>query len=202
MITTLNEFLGQSNLLYHGLDFYKLEIFLREDRIPGYSGQRYWKDGRRRKDNEKDYNESMWYKGISTTRDLNFAKQWGQTIIVFDKDKLKQDYKIVPYQWNYSISADYIKDHKHEREEFIVTGYADDLYPDISFGSIKPLSKYIIGFYVSDYTISVENKYLVELIDEFEDLYLGHYRNHEKDTTYKTQQGDDITNLKKQLRNL
>ncbi len=67
-------------MLYHGLDFNKLETILREDKIPGYTSQRYWKDGLRRKDNDPDYNNSMYYKGISTTRDINFAKQWGSNI--------------------------------------------------------------------------------------------------------------------------
>ncbi len=128
----------------------------------------------------------------------------GQTFIVLNQDKLKQDYKIVPYQWNYSIGSDYIKDHKKEREEFVITDYVDDFYHDVSFGSIKPLSKYIIGFYVSDYVISVEKDELVKLISEFEDLYLGHYRDNERNAikNYMTFQGDDITNIKNQLKNI
>ena len=205
MITTLNEFLGQPNMLYHALDFNKLEKFLKDDIIPGYSYQRYWKDGLMRKDNDPDYNNSNWYKGISTTRDMNFAKEWSHTFIVLDQDKIKQDYKVVPYQWNYSIGADYVKDHKKEREEFIITGYEEDENMlHIPKGSIKPLSKYIIGFYLSDYTIAVEKEYTQKLIGEFEDLYLGLYRDREREEikNYMNKQGDDISNIKKQLKQL
>lgn len=69
-------------------------------------------------------------KGISTTRDIEYAKGWGDVIYLLDKDKIRQHFKVIPYSWGYSIPQSSTPGmgqtlfhkfrHKREREEFIV----------------------------------------------------------------------------------
>jgi len=201
MITKLYEFLNQSTYLYHNLDIERLYEFIENDELLGYSSQRFWEDGLGRKDNDSDYETSYWYKGISTTRDLNFAKYWGKhAIIVFDRDKLKTKYKIVPYQWNYTIGADYVKDYKKEREEFVVTGIQKKWDYLKAVGSIQPLSKYMKGFYLVDEKNIYKND--IEFYKELKNkkYFLGTYNIGNRDIDYMKTQTKDITDIKKKLR--
>ena len=107
------------NILFHALKFEYALNALRDDKIQGRTTQRYWKDGLRRKDNDPQYEDSFWMKGFSCTRDFEFAKNWGAIVFVFDKDKIKESKKIVPYAWNY-MRKHCTPDHKKEREEFVI----------------------------------------------------------------------------------
>lgn len=67
------------------------------------------------------------YKGVSTTRDLSFAKYY-QTpalgvILRFNKDRLRQNKKIIPYSWfGKRQYKDELGGRKDEAEEFIPGG--------------------------------------------------------------------------------
>ena len=182
LITEFNNFLKYHyQPLYHALTGERAYKFLTENKIPGYSFQRYWKDGKLRKDNEEDYETSYFYKGISTTRDLDFAKSWKDIIFVLNQDELRKKYKIVPYQWNATIGADYIKDHKKEKEEFVITGYFKNSFYKIksfykrtkllnklqkSIGEIKPLDDYLIGIHISNEFKEFIGKTYLEYIEK------------------------------------
>lgn len=107
-------------VLFHSM---KLEFAfqaLRRDSLEGRTIQRFWSDGRRRKDTDNDYNDSYWFKGLSMTRDVRFAQNWGDVVLKLDRTKIANNYKIVPYNWGYSIPGN--KQHKKEKEDFVVTG--------------------------------------------------------------------------------
>jgi len=73
--------------------------------------------------------------GVSTTRNIKFAWQWGQEVVfVLDFNRIKQTNKVIP--------IDYMSDSKggerrrEESEEFVV-------------GSLKPLTRYVKAIYIS-----------------------------------------------------
>lgn len=105
---------------------------LNSGKIQGYTTQRYWADGRRRKENESDYEDSYWMKGISTTRSLEFARGWGGFIFVLDLEKIKQNRPVVPYAWNYLIKdskyPEFRTNNKKETEEFVILSKKNKRY--------------------------------------------------------------------------
>jgi hypothetical protein len=161
---------------------------LENNSLGGYSFQRTWAGGKRLKDDMPGYNESDYLRGISATRDPEYANNWNDVIFVFDLDKIKTKYKIVPYNWGYSIGGGYRQDYrsKREKEEFIATGYNKGFEDDKNNekfikmiskpnGYIEPLNKYLIGFYISNHI----GKYMNEEFREYlinHKKYLGMYK--------------------------
>lgn len=185
--------------LYHAITHERAIIALTENKLGGYSIQRYWRDGRRRKDDEEGYESGLWMRGISLTRDVDFAKSWNDVIFVFDQEKLKTKYKLLPYNWGYSIGGGYIQGSKakREREEFLITGISSELNPKTGKhykqkyrryqefdkmyktpnGYIEPLDKYLIGFFISNHFIDILKKYnknQLTLLNK-NDKFLGYY---------------------------
>lgn len=113
---------GRDAPLYHGVAHRNAIQQLQQDFIQGLTNQRFWPDGRRLRDNHLEYEDSFWLRGISTTRDQNYAKDWADVVYVLDQSKLTQRYKVIPYNWGYSNSRNNKPDPKREREEFIVLG--------------------------------------------------------------------------------
>lgn len=151
-----------SNILYHGYKDlnYAIHAFT-ENKMVGGSVQRFWADGKRRKDDDPTYETSYWMKGVSFTRDIYYAKTWGSVVIAVDKSKISQRYKIIPYNWGFSIPSGNFA--KREREEFVVTKMTFDRYqqPDDETrmdikrfmkpeGEISPLSSFLLGVWVID----------------------------------------------------
>lgn len=165
---------------------------LRDDELLGTTTQRYWPDGKRRLDNDPEYQSSFWMKGLSMTRDIEFAKVWGDVVMVFDQRLLSQRFKIEPFNWGYSIPQN--KEHKREREEFLVLKKTGETFtdPDGSVknykrfaapeGSIQNMSKYLIGFWLDQHLVDPDG-YTHGLSDE--DLaylkdhpkFLGYFEN-------------------------
>lgn len=114
----MKEFKLCDNPLYHGVKLDNVVKILEEEKLSARTTQRYWPDGLRRKDKDKQYQSSLVMKGWSTTRDFYFAGAWSDVVLVLDKDKIQQNFEIIPFSWNYSING--LTDHKKEREEFIV----------------------------------------------------------------------------------
>tara|TARA_B100000073_G_scaffold348064_1_gene364838 strand:- start:5036 stop:5788 length:753 start_codon:yes stop_codon:yes gene_type:complete len=113
---------GQYTSLYHGVKLDVAEKIIDNDKMEARTTQRYWEDGKKRKDNDPDYETSKWMKGWSMTRSFDYAFLWSGLVLEFDKADLQKEFKIEPISWNYTIGrinpADI--DHKKEREEFIV----------------------------------------------------------------------------------
>ncbi len=170
----LREILKEGNsLIFHAIKCENVISALKENKLGGYSTQRIWDDGKRLKDDMPGYEESNFLRGISATRDIEYANKWNDIIFVFDYDKIKTKYKTIPYNWGYSIGGRYRQNHrsKREREEFIITGInkKDNNFNFIEMrstpnGYIEPLDKYLIGFYISNH--------LGRFIDEKHKLYI------------------------------
>lgn len=113
---------GQYTSLYHGV---KLEVaaqIIDNDKMEARTTQRYWEDGKKRKDNDPDYETSKWMKGWSMTRSFDYAFLWSGLVLEFDKSDLQKEFKIEPISWNYTIGRMNPNDidHKKEREEFVI----------------------------------------------------------------------------------
>lgn len=155
--------------LYHGIQLKYAVQALTANELLGTTTQRWWPDGKRRKDNEPDYQDSYWMKGLSLTRDRDYAMGWGDVVFILDQDLLSRKFKIIPFNWMFSIPNS--SSRKKEREEFLVTKMTPDTYmreldqDDIEAG-VKPiidmdkftapggkvanLSMYLKGIMISD----------------------------------------------------
>jgi hypothetical protein len=195
---TLKTLTKQYNLLYHGLKSKYATLALENNKLNGYSLQRIWKNWKRYQDDQPEYNDSDYLRGISTTRDIEYANRFGGGIIfIFDKDKLKSKFKILPYNWGYNIGNGYRSNIKREKEEFVITGFdknylinsiTGEKYDDEDTvfnkyidmiespkGAIDPLDKYLIGFFISEIFIdTIDIKTLNKL--KSNKLYLGIYK--------------------------
>lgn len=148
----LNEEVSRASL-YHAIEFKRALSALSDNKLDCYSFQRICPGGKRLKDDHPDYYNSEYLRGISLTRDFNYAKNWNNIVFEFDQEKLRQKFKIVPYNWGYSVGRGYKQGHrmKREREEFLIVGTTKDLNIEKPFGSIQPLDKYLIGFWVDTF---------------------------------------------------
>lgn len=168
-------------LLYHAVSIERAARQLEDDTIHGYTSQRVWKDGVRRKEDDPKYKDHWQLKGISATRDFDFAKKFGGVVYVLDRNVLQQRYKIVPYNWGFHIAGSYVqRDKKREREEFVVFNVlkksfdelerewrekyedndVDDFINKFDYmfapkGSLHPLSKYLRGIFINEYLIEI-----------------------------------------------
>lgn len=176
--------------IFHAIKHENAVPALLENKLGGYSIQRTWEGGKRLKDDMPGYEESNYLRGISATRDINYANSWNDVIFVFDLNKIKTKYKVVPYNWGYSIGKGYRQDSraKREREEFIITGFSDSIKEEdreTNFkkfknmiskpeGYIEPLDKYLIGFYISNRLGEYMDKNLKSYLTNHK-KYLGVY---------------------------
>lgn len=84
-------------------------------------------------------------RGVSLTRDLNFAKSWDDCIFVLDKEALISKFKLLPY--NAFKSA---KKYRSESEEFLI-------------GNLSNLSKYLNKIYIKSSVTTDEIKLLTNV---------------------------------------
>jgi len=172
--------------LYHAIKPEYAVDALKNNRLPCHSIQRSWEGGIRLKDDHPDYNSSDYLRGISLTRDIKYAKNWQIVVFIFDQEKLKTKWKIIPYNWGYSIGRGYRQgmNAKREREEFLITGLTKGPLDGQEFlnavetpeGNIEPLNRYLKGFIIEpDYMKDEYYKFLSE-----HPLYMGTYERDRK----------------------
>jgi len=170
-----NELLeGRDASLWHGIQMKYAHEILSNMKIEGRTTQRYWPDGMRRREDDPDYEDSFWMKGISTTRDPLYASSWGSLVLELDQAAITRNYKIVPYSWGFHMKG---ASTKREREEFIIlsmTGKSMKDYEKISNDSMQTdnptsamnlwyapegkaldLNKCLKGVYISDSTFEI-----------------------------------------------
>lgn len=173
-------------LLYHAIKSDRAIIALNDNKLGGYSYQRIWGDGKRLKEDSPEYKNSDYLRGISTSRDIEYCAKWNDIIFVFDKEKIKNKYKILPYNWGFHIGNGYRqRSIKREREEFIITGINKNIKRDpknLKFmkmletpnGYIEPLDKYLIGFFISGFVGEYMNEDIKKQLQSHP-KYLGVY---------------------------
>ena len=151
---------GRDAPLYHGIREWNHALqALNNNEIAATSSQRFWKNGQRLKDDHPDYENSFWMKGVSMTRSKRFAFGWASIVFVIDQTILSKNYKIIPFNWGYSIPTE--NNHKREQEEFVVIKKTfDTYYNNENFdydrfvnpeGSIKNLSSMLKDIYLDSH---------------------------------------------------
>lgn len=183
MVFKFQEFINEESSrapLYHAISFNRCKEALDKNSLDCYSFQRTWPDGKRLKDDQDGYYDSQYLRGISLTRDFEYAKGWNEIVFEFDQDKLKQKWKVVPYNWGYSIGKGYIQSHrmKREREEFLIIGITDELNINKPVGSIKPLDRYLTGFWIDNNMLSRNNDDVNSLTEH--PLFCGFFKSKSK----------------------
>lgn len=155
--------------LWHGINMQAIESILKNKKLKPYTFHRYWGDGKIRKDKDMDYESSFWMKGWSTSRDRNYAMKFGSGILLeLDKEYIGNHFKIIPISWNASISGKQIRDHKKEREEFVLafkTGKTTQDFKDEYFSLISKSDDLAdkFGFDSNEYKLALkEERFFIE----------------------------------------
>ena len=107
-----------NELLFHGIKIEYAEEILSRQSILGYTTQRYWEGGKRYKEDDEEYQKSFWMRGISMTRDLDYAVGWASVVLVFDRKEIITRHKVESYNWSFSIKGS--QNHKKESEDFVI----------------------------------------------------------------------------------
>lgn len=115
-----------ANVLYHGTNLDVMVEILKRGSILGYTTHRYWEKGARYQESDPQYKESFWMKGISMTRDVNYALKWRPFVFVFNKDAILKNYKIQLYNWFHHGAR--VPEIKKESEEFVVLHKTDKTF--------------------------------------------------------------------------
>lgn len=119
--------------LYHGIKLEHLASLLTRSSLEVRTVHRYWRDGLRRFDDhrEENYNNCEWIKGISMTRDFDYAARWGEVVLVLNWNELKKNLTFIPVAW-FKIHP------KREREEFLYFKNEKETYkPDPETGRMS-----------------------------------------------------------------
>ena len=121
-LLTIYKAVGSSSteLLFHAVKTEYVREILERGSIKGFTSHRFWDDGKRYKDNTPEYEDSYWMKGISMTRDIRYALDWGHVILVFDRREILKNHPIESYNWGNHLAGRSSTDHKKEREDFVV----------------------------------------------------------------------------------
>lgn len=115
--------------VWHAMTFENAEKAVDEMVLKPYTSQRYWPDGRRRKDNEPDYEDSYWMYGWSMTRNKEFAMNWKGVVLELDLSEIKHRFQVKPFSWNYLMT--HKADNRKEHEEFVVAAYVAKSIPQL-----------------------------------------------------------------------
>lgn len=109
--------------IYHGIDYEHIGKIFSTQELEPRNTQRYWSDGLIRKENWDNYNDSYWSFGWALTRSASVALEFGALVMVFDRNKLANNFKLIPSAWNYHFNDEYERkiNHKKEKEEFMLS---------------------------------------------------------------------------------
>lgn len=143
---------GRDAPLYHGCTMRNAEYNLMNNGIFGYSA---------------------YGRGVSLTRNKNFAQSWGPVVFELDQSKLIQNHKIRPYNFFGDPKVD-DSPHRTTRAKGILNkksqfvNQSEETVPN----DIKPLDRYITAIYLADYVLDDAIKHGTD--DDKVQLILAH----------------------------
>lgn len=150
---TFKQFLAENPgyPLYHATGFGNLLSILNSNILRGgYGDDRHWPAAKRG------------YSMISMTRSFKFASEWDSVVIEFDRAKLKQRYKVVPF--NYFADELGTARVPHSRRFWDYGNLDVNQYEEAVVGDIKDVSKYIKAIYL-------QHKHMIKIKEETPQLY-------------------------------
>lgn len=110
-------------ILWHGVDRENLEDIFSRGTFKAYGKHRKFVDGNQRHDKDPEYNsKSVWICGWSMSRCFRVAENFGSVVFAFDKEKLRQNMYIKPYNYFSTIKNGNKTSYKKELEEFVTNG--------------------------------------------------------------------------------
>lgn len=118
-----------SQTVWHAIGDEHIIQILDNMTLEPYTKQRYWDDGLRRKDNDPDYEDSKWMYGWSMTRKKEYAMGWNSIVVELDLDKIKEQFEVKPFSWNFLFT--HKADNRKEHEEFVVAHYGKKSIPQM-----------------------------------------------------------------------
>jgi len=172
LVTELFEDVSSSKL-YHATKLQYCKDQLQHDRVMAAMIHRFWKDGKRRERGDPGYDDHVWIKGLSLSRNLRFCLKWGILVFELDRELLKRKYKLLPITWFSQNTADPKGTYRRrESEEYLwidtsnISGdgpepvkYADkEVFID---GWHKYCTKiYVSSFYLENRTVHYYHEFL------------------------------------------
>lgn len=121
---------GARQNLWHAIKVENCIQAIADNELKPYTSHRYWPDGKRYKESDLNYEDSFWMYGWSTTRQKEYAMGWNSVVLELNFDKIKQNFEIKPFSWNYLFSHNN-KMKKQEFEEFIISHYEPKSIPQL-----------------------------------------------------------------------
>lgn len=156
------------NTLWHATSIENVLKVLENDHLKPYTKHRYWEDGKVRKDNDPQYEDSRWKNGWSLTRNKLYALSWNTVVLEFDREKINQNFKIEPLCWGYLISQIKRTNYKRELEDFVLSGGSRE-----SINYYKELNEKNI----EEYDNLSDKKYSDAGLTKAEEERLNHFEN-------------------------
>ncbi len=115
--------------VWHAISLQNISSILENMTLEPHTSQRYWPDGKRRKENDPDYEDSYWMYGWSTTRKKEYAMGWNGIVLELDLDEISNRFQIKPFSWNFLFN--HKTNNRKEHEEFIVSSYVEKSIPQM-----------------------------------------------------------------------
>lgn len=148
--------------LFHATKWEYYKDQLEHDMLTAAMIHRYWKDGRRHDRGQPNWEDHVWIKGLSLSRDIRFCLKWGNPIFELDKSLITTKYKILPVTW-FSSSINKSGSIRRESEEFLwmetsdLTGDGVEIvkYADNDKLKFKPLHKYCKSVIISEFFFKI-----------------------------------------------
>lgn len=160
-----------TNYLYHGTSMDHIFDILKYDMLEGRTIQQHDRFTGSKFNRVRHGDSSI--KGVSLSRDIKISKRFGRIILVLDKEKLKQRYKIMPFSWyadpaQQSVLSSQTGARTNTRKgidsrtskPFIKVTHDSTEYEEFVMGSIKNLDKYLIKIITNQKTVDLIQKYI------------------------------------------
>lgn len=118
-----------SQTVWHAIDEKHIAQILDNMSLQPFTAQRYWENGQRYKDDHPEYENSKWMYGWSMTRKKEYAMGWNSIVVELDLDKIKEQFEVKPFAWNFLFK--HKTDNRKEHEEFVIAHYGKESIPEM-----------------------------------------------------------------------
>jgi len=118
-----------SQTVWHAIAAKHITGILDDMALQPFTSQRYWENGQRYKDDHPEYENSKWMYGWSMTRKKEYAMNWNCIVFELDLDKIKEQFEVKPFSWNFLFTHN--ADNRKEHEEFVIAHYGQHSIPEM-----------------------------------------------------------------------
>lgn len=156
-----------SQTVWHAISAEHITQILDNMSLQPFTRQRYWEDGQRYKDDHPEYENSNWMYGWSMTRQKEYAMGWNSIVFELDLDKIKEQFEVKPFAWNFLFT--HKTNNRKEHEEFVIAHYGKESIPEMKQADID---RDVLIFELEDKLYKLTNDDdKTKLKSEIDDLY-------------------------------